>query len=123
MTLIAWFLIAHLIGDWMLQNDWMARKKRGRWWSRECLTHCAVYTLVLSMALWFLGPTVGVTPAPNVLVAFAIYIFMTHLTIDGLNLPRHWGRLVGQSDNPAVAVVVDQTMHLIVLAVAALLLT
>ena len=116
MTLFAWLVLAHFVGDWMLQNDWMARAKRGRWWSSECLTHCAVYTGVLTLVFWLAsrptGPLTGIQ-----LPLFAACVFISHWAIDGANLPYHWSRLFNQSDLDFVRIVVDQTMHLLVLAV------
>ena len=115
MTLFAWLVLAHFVGDWMLQNDWMARAKRGRWWSSECLVHCAVYTGVLTLTFGLASRPSG---APTViqLLLFAASVFLSHWVIDGANLPYYWSRLINQSDLDFVRIVVDQTMHLVVLA-------
>ncbi len=47
-------LIAHLVADWLLQNDWMARNKKdlrhpAAW------VHAAIYGLLLGVALGWLG--------------------------------------------------------------------
>lgn len=112
MTLFMWLLIGHLIGDWMLQNDWMARCKRGRWWSLECISHCFVYALSVLVALWI--GTRWTIPSSQLLTAFVL-LLVSHWLIDGLNLAGWWGRFINQTENEGVRIVVDQTMHVLVL--------
>ncbi|HHW87699.1 MAG TPA: DUF3307 domain-containing protein [Chloroflexi bacterium] len=114
MTIFAWLLIGHFIGDWMLQNDWMARSKRGRWWSASCLVHCLVYTSTLVLIAWLSS---GRTAAPAQLGLLFMLTLLTHWLIDGFNLAQHWGRAINQTQNETVRIVVDQTMHLLVLGV------
>jgi hypothetical protein len=116
MTPFIWLCIAHLVGDWMLQNDWMARNKRGHPWSAACLTHCVVYTITLGVALGWATLRQGHLLAPLSMLGFMVAIFVSHWLIDGWDLARRWGKLMGQTDNTPVRVVVDQTLHIIVLA-------
>ncbi|WP_205679869.1 DUF3307 domain-containing protein [Paenarthrobacter ureafaciens] len=30
--IVLWILLAHLIGDYLIQSDWMASEKTKRWW-------------------------------------------------------------------------------------------
>jgi hypothetical protein len=116
MTLFIWLGIAHLVGDWMLQNDWMARSKRGHPWGTACLAHCLVYTVTLAIVyIWVMlrqGALLALGPASG----FVLAIFVSHWLIDGWDLARRWGVLMGQTDNTPVRMVVDQTLHIIVLA-------
>lgn len=115
MTPFAWLCLAHLVGDWLLQNDWMAREKRGRWWSAACLSHCGVYTLVLTAAYTLLSRPWSSDSFGKTLF-FVTAIFGSHWLVDGFALPARWNRLIGQSDTNLVRIVVDQTMHLLVIA-------
>ncbi len=114
-------LICHLIGDFCLQNDWMASKKRLN--SFRCAVHVAVYTLV------FLAITRSI-PA-------LLLIAGTHFLIDRFGLALRWCEFYGVGDrwertldmdtgkllyfrpaDPAwknfwLVVVVDQTLHLL----------
>lgn len=108
-----WLLIAHLVGDWMLQNDWMARNKGTRFLNAACFVHCLIYSTTLTATLALVAP---ITPA--VLARFALVILGTHWVIDGLHLAVRWGRLVHQSDKMFVQIMVDQTLHLLVVAAA-----
>lgn len=116
MSVFAWLVIGHLIGDWMFQTDWMARSKRGRWWSIECLVHCLVYTAAVILSAWF--GSGGTIPLPRVALLF-LAIFISHWLIDGFDLAYWWGRLIQQTKTGYVRIVVDQTLHLIVLGIAA----
>jgi hypothetical protein len=116
MTPFAWLCLAHFVGDWLLQNDWMAREKRGRWWSAACLVHCTVYTLTLTVTFVALAGPWDSGSMPRTL-AFAAAIFLSHWLLDGFNIPVWWNRLVGQTDTDLVRIVVDQTMHLMVVAI------
>ena len=72
-TAIMLGLIAHLIGDYVIQSDWMACEKTQRWWPAVC--HAATYT----------APFLVITLNP---VALAI-IGGTHAVIDRYRLARH----------------------------------
>lgn len=66
-------LIAHLIGDYFLQTDWMAQEKTKRWW--PAVVHALCYGL----------PFLFITHAWLALVV----IVSTHLVIDHWRLARH----------------------------------
>ena len=48
-----WLIIAHYIGDWGLQNQFMAMTK-GRWWL-VMLSHSILWTGCVCIALQYLG--------------------------------------------------------------------
>jgi hypothetical protein len=112
MTLFSWLLIGHLVADWMLQNDWMARNKQRRWLSPAIMAHCAIYTLILVLSLWLAHPPNVTTPQ---YVVFALLIFLSHWLIDAGHLAAGWMRLLRQTPLHFVQLMVDQTLHLLVL--------
>lgn len=75
-------LLAHLIGDYLLQSHWMACEKTKRWW--PAIAHGATYTvphLIVTQSVWAL-----------------LVIGGTHVVIDRLRLARFvvWAKnLVG----------------------------
>lgn len=71
--MIAEVLVAHLVGDYILQSHWMAVNKVNRWW--PAVVHGVFYTL----------PFLFVTQAP---LALAI-ICLTHIVIDRYRLGKH----------------------------------
>jgi hypothetical protein len=66
-------LIAHLLGDYFLQTDWMAQAKTKRWW--PAIAHALSYGL----------PFLFITHAWPALVV----IVLTHLIIDHWRLARY----------------------------------
>ena len=109
--LLVWALVVHVVVDWLLQTEWMALYKSN-------LRHPAGWvhagTYALFMALLF--------PLGAVL-----FIGVTHLLIDTRIPVMWWMHNVKRvpSGQPAaiLEMAVDQSFHLVVLVVAALLLT
>lgn len=66
-------LLAHLVGDYLIQSDWMAREKIHRWW--PALVHGATYTL----------PFLLITTDWRALAVIA----GTHVVIDRWRLARY----------------------------------
>jgi hypothetical protein len=116
MNIFTWLLLGHLVGDWMFQNDWMARGKQRRLFTKEILVHCLVYTGVIALTLWVATRARMTTPPYLTMLAI---IFLSHWVIDAGNLASHWVRWWRQSQLTFVRIMVDQTMHVVVLAVLA----
>lgn len=98
-------LIAHLIADWLLQNDWMAKNKTSLR-HPAAWTHAAIQTVALTLALgWQAGLVLG----------------LIHLLVDTRLLLRYWQRVYKQTvDGPAalhVAIWSDQVIHIVCIAV------
>lgn len=66
-------LLAHLVGDYLIQSDWMANEKTKRWW--PAVAHGLTYTL----------PYALITQS---LPALAL-IAGSHIVIDHYRLARH----------------------------------
>jgi len=97
----------------MLQNDWMARYKSRGPFRLPCLLHCFVYTAVMTATCFWLLPPAAARQWPLA----ATVIFLSHWLIDGFQLAARWGAIAGQSNSHFVRIVVDQTFHLLVMAV------
>lgn len=108
-----WLLLGHLVGDWLLQSDWMAQNKQRGLFTRAGVVHAAVYTAAITGALWLSGASV---PHPLSCLAFGAAVFLTHWLIDATAVVRCWMRFFGQAERQLVRLMVDQTMHLLVLA-------
>lgn len=65
--------LAHLVGDYLIQSDWMAQEKTKRWW--PAVAHAVTYGI----------PFLFVTQSP---LALAV-IVGTHAVIDHYRLARH----------------------------------
>lgn len=122
--IFAVLVVSHGVGDYVLQTDWQATRKRaglGRDAEarRALFSHATTYTLSFVPAGIWLAPDFG----PLGLVALAAGIFVPHLVQDDGRLLTAYVRRVkgeGAAGNPAVYTSVDQTLHLIVLFLTAL---
>jgi len=112
MNLFNWLLVAHLIADWLLQNDWMARNKQRCWLNLAIFVHCTIYTVVLvgAFALGLRGVSIE-----NQL-GFAAIILVSHWLIDAGDWATQWMLWMRQSQTASVRMMVDQTMHVLVIA-------
>ena len=115
-------ILAHLVGDYVIQSHWMACEKTKRWW--PAIAHGLTYTL----------PYLLVTQSPLALLVIA----STHIVIDRLRLAKHlvwfknqfapkefrsvWAdaKATGYpSDTPAwlsvwLMIIADNTLHLLI---------
>lgn len=72
-TAIALTLLAHLVGDYLIQSHWMATQKTAHWW--PAIAHAVTYGI----------PFLLITQSPLALIV----IVGTHAVIDRYRLPRH----------------------------------
>lgn len=78
-------LLGHLVGDYLLQNDWMAlnKNKNELIGIGACLSHCIIYSLSVVIftqiiSLWWF-----------------ILVFISHYFIDRYSLAEKWLRFYG----------------------------
>jgi hypothetical protein len=128
-----YLLVGHMLGDYIVQNDWQAKWKTnpppdGECGPREraarqntadlaCTVHCLLYTLAVWLFSFSWMPWWGLAVC-----------FVAHFVIDRFRLAGRWMRNVsGQAAfatgplAPWSIIVVDNTFHLITLAVIAAL--
>lgn len=72
-SVIAAVVLAHMVGDYLIQSDWMAQEKTKRWW--PAIAHAITYGL----------PFLLITQSPLALLV----IVGTHAIIDHYRLARH----------------------------------
>lgn len=107
-------LVGHLLGDYILQDDWMARHKTSV--SFICFLHCLLYTwAVWACSFWWM-------PLWGLAVCLAV-----HFPIDRWCLAKKWmDNVSGQSAfasgplAPWSIVVVDNTFHVLTLFIIGL---
>lgn len=104
-----WF-IGHLVGDYLLQNDWMAMGKKSS--TFICSVHCLLWTL----AVYFCQAADRPWPIWTLPI-----LFLTHFAQDRTELVRWWMEHKGQRGFASVPmapwslIVVDNVLHLFVL--------
>jgi hypothetical protein len=97
-------LVAHLVADWILQNDWMALSKT-KLSHPAAWTHAAIHGVCLGLAL---GPLAG------------LVLGFVHLLID-TRVPVDWWircfKKCGKAPEAvSIAIWLDQTIHIVCIA-------
>lgn len=97
-------LVAHLAGDWIFQNDWMARNKTSLR-HPAAWVHASIQGLCLGLALgWLAGVVLGIV----------------HMLIDTRAPVAWWMRVFKKCDQApqavSIAIWLDQTIHVVCLA-------
>ncbi len=104
-------LVAHLVADWLLQNDWMAKNKPSLTSSAAWL-HFFIQFVFLSIALSL--------PA-------GLVLGIVHLIIDTRKPLNWWRRVFRQTTDGPLAVHMaiwsDQVLHVVIIAVWVALMT
>lgn len=120
----AGFLVAHMVGDYLLQTDWQARHKRGGLTGdgvarRALWTHVSTYTLAFLPALVWIGSELDA----GVAAVAAVLIFLPHLVIDDGRVIRLYVSRVKRADgfDVSLAASVDQSFHVLSLWLVAVL--
>jgi hypothetical protein len=121
-SILAGFLVAHMVGDYLFQTDWQARHKRGGLGSdpiarRALLTHVTTYTLAFLPAFAWIGSDLSAGWA----LAAAALVFFPHLIIDdGRLIALYLVHVKGvEETNFGLASMVDQAFHVLTLFLAA----
>ncbi len=116
-------LLSHLAGDFLLQTEWQAVKKRGGLGPdpeqrRALALHGLTYTAAYVPALIWLASEIGALGA----LACAPAVTLPHLLIDDGRFLRAWLSRVKHNDDPETWLVaaVDQTFHFVCLLPVAL---
>ena len=97
-------LIANLVADWLLQNDWMAKNKislkhPAAW------THAAIHAVLLSIALgWQAG----------------LVLAIIHMLVDTRKPATWWAKVFRQTSEGPISLIVrvgvDQVLHVAAIA-------
>ena len=124
-AVLAGFLVAHMVGDYLLQTDWQARHKRGGLGpdsvARTALvSHVSTYTLAFLPAFIWIGVDLGAIWA----IIAAVLVFVPHLIIDDGRVVSLYLARVKRVDglNLGVAASVDQSFHVVSLFLAAMVI-
>jgi hypothetical protein len=109
--MLVFAIVGHMIGDYLLQNDWMAEGKKRS--SLICAIHAAIWTAcVCLVGGWFEPWAIG-------------FLFITHFAQDRTNFIRWYMNAMGQRKfaappmAPWSIIIVDNTWHLVALAIVA----
>jgi hypothetical protein len=122
-AVLAAFIVAHMVGDYLLQTDWQARNKRhglGRdpVARRALLSHVSTYTLAFLPAFIWIASELD----PVWAIVTAVLIFVPHLLIDdGRFVRTYMTRVKGANGlDLGLAASVDQSFHILSLWLVAM---
>lgn len=112
---LAGAIIGHLVGDYLLQNDWMAKNKTSD--SLVCAVHCTLWTAAVA-EFGQIGDLTGWSA-----LVVGLWLFGTHFLLDRFRLAPKSMRYTGQLEffkqfAPWAGVMVDNTWHLVTIWVA-----
>ena len=103
---IGLLIVGHLIGDYIVQNDWMAlnKKKPGLAGTIPCLIHCFWYSMAVSL--------IGAMNSNATVRCYLFLIaFVTHYPIDRTNVVERWMELFGQTTFKTVELIEDEKLR------------
>lgn len=84
----AQLIIGHIVGDFLLQNKWMAMNKSASTW--KCVVHCLLYTLAVTVTTWSSLHS----------VEWSLLIFASHFPVDRWSLADKWLDFIGGRSLP-----------------------
>jgi len=93
-------LVAHMMGDYFLQNNWMAMNKTSK--SYICAIHCLLYTLSVAVICQWLDWRL-------------VVVFVSHFIMDRFRLAVYWRRFFSGDDYTPWVITADNSIHLLVL--------
>ena len=110
-------IIGHLVGDYLLQTDWMALNKKtpGPEGNMACVVHCCLWSMsVILFSGWYRA---------SHLLAVCVVLFLTHYLQDRTQVVVWWMRLKWKSQEkfcqppmaPWSIIVVDNVWHIVAL--------
>jgi hypothetical protein len=120
MTLFDKLLVAHLVGDWLLQTEWQALNKGQNY--RALFSHIGIYSLIIFGVLVI---DFGFQYI-NVYLAVAI-LALAHAFLDRgwpvVRFMKTFRLIVEREPERWLMMAVDQSIHILLLAIAALALS
>lgn len=120
MTIFEGMVLAHLLGDWILQTEWQAQNKGSHW--PALLSHIFIYHLIMFGVLAY-GYSLPLLP---VLISVA-FLAVTHIILDRQKFVRWFVRAmricVVREPERWFLVAVDQAIHLLLMGAVAIYLS
>lgn len=99
-------ILGHMIGDYLLQSDWMAINKKNKGFKGliACIIHCIIWTISV-YTLGFLNT--------HSLIIF-LMLFVSHFILDRTSFVKWYCNKTRIMPNPAFwkIILVDNTLHL-----------
>lgn len=103
-------IIGHLVGDFLLQNDYLAK------WKKIDPEVCAIHALIWTLSVMLFAGWLHRTPTSCLILSI---LLITHLLQDHTNIISRWMKFIGQKDfmsgpcSPWSIIVVDNVWHIV----------
>lgn len=111
MEIFSWLIVGHLVGDFLLQSNWMAINK-----TRNLLP-LVVHSLVYTGAVGLFALLGGGLSLPALAIIFIFHILLDNRVFVGL-----WVKHInGAEDILWLRIMVDQSWHILILALVTLI--
>jgi hypothetical protein len=120
MSLFDKLLVAHLVGDWLLQSEWQALNKSQNY--RALFSHIGIYSVIL------LGVLILDFGFQNLVVYIVVILLaLTHAFMDRgwpvVRFMKSFRLIVERKPERWLVIAIDQSIHVLLLACAAMILT
>ena len=120
MSLFDKLLVAHLVGDWLLQTEWQALNKNQNY--RALFSHIGVYSVIM------MGVLVADFGFQNIYVYIVVGLLaLSHSLMDRgwpvIRFMRTFRIIVERKPERWLVMAVDQSLHILLLAFAVILLS
>ena len=114
-------LLGHLVGDYLLQTEWMAQNKMNNDWKGwfAAFIHCFIYSIAVCLIMWNWDPI------------WFVAVFFSHFFIDKFGLGYYYLKHIKGLDtrsyrmeylselragfNAVIYTVTDNTMHIVLM--------
>jgi hypothetical protein len=96
----------------------MAKGKKQRFFTMAGSVHYLIYTLSVMLTLWL---ACGNRVSALLYIVTFLIVLLSHWCIDATDVVRGWMSMLRQTDISIVRIMVDQSFHLIILTIVALL--
>jgi hypothetical protein len=93
-------IVAHMVGDYLFQNRWMALNKQKNIWI--CSLHALIYAISIMVICGWYDWRIAV-------------VFISHLIIDHWCIGGIWRKFYSRDNELPWIITADNTMHLIIL--------
>lgn len=117
MNVFEMLVLAHLVGDWILQTEHQAmHKMNGPFFNEPLCSHCLVYTLCFIPIFWLM----------QINWLWLLLIFWSHMFLDRRWPVIWWIKHVKRTSDETIknlfwlVIAVDQIMHILILVPIAL---
>lgn len=120
MTIFEGLILAHVLGDWLLQTEWQAENKQQNW--RALLVHLVIYhAVVAAVLIWGFGFR-GMPVVWTVAV-----LLITHALLDRratlLWIMKTLRLTVARSPERWMRIAIDQALHVVLIGAVAVYLS